>query len=81
MEDLKDAPKCKAVLEADIAILGISVSDKKFKRLVNPATCMIADAASGMMLNCKLQEPGEDAIVALAEEMIGFIFQYVRQKK
>lgn len=81
LEDLKDAPKCKAVLEADIAILGISVSDKKFKRPANPATCMIADAASRMMLSCKLQEPGEDAIVALAEEMIGFIFQYGAPKE
>lgn len=81
LEDLKNAPKCKAVLEADIAILGISVSDKKFKRPANPATCMIADAASRMMLSCKLQEPGEDAIVALAEEMIGFIFQYGAPKE
>ena len=75
LADLKNVPKCNVVLEADIAILGISVNDKKYKRPANPATCMIADAASGMMLKCELQEPDDDAIVSLAEELIGFIFQ------
>lgn len=75
LADLKDVPKCNAILEADIAILGVSVNDKTFKKPTNPATCMLADAASGMMLKCELQEPDEDAIVSLAEELIGFIFQ------
>ena len=73
--ELAEAPKCDVVLEVDIAVLGISVSDKQFKRPANPATCMIADAASGMMLKCELQEPEEDLIASLAEEIVGFILQ------
>lgn len=81
LEELKDVPKCNAVLEADIAILGVSVNDKSYKRPANPATCMIADAATGMMLNCELQEPDADAIVSLAEELIEFIFQFGAPKE
>lgn len=31
-------------------------------------TCMIADAKSGMMLKCELQQPGDNTIASLAEE-------------
>ena len=75
LADLEDAPKCNAVLEMDIVILGVSVNDKKFERPANPAAYMIADAETGMMLKFDLQKPDEDAIVSLAEELIGFIFQ------
>lgn len=81
MADLRKASKCNAVLEADIAILGVSVNDKKYKRPANPVTCMIADAKSGMMLKCELQQPEDDTIVSLAEELIGFIFQYGAPKE
>ena len=81
LDDLAKVPKCDAILEADIAVLGVSVNDKKYKRPANPASCMIADAASGMMLKCELQEPDNDAIVSLAEELIGFIFQYGAPKE
>lgn len=81
LSDLAKVPKCKVILEADIGIPGMSVNDKKYKRPANPAMCMIADAASGMMLKCELQEPDEDPIISLAEELIGFIFQYGAPKE
>lgn len=81
LADLKNEPKCDVVLEADIAILGVSVNDKKYERPANPATCLIADAASGMMLKFELQEPDDDVIVSLAEELIGFIFQFGAPKE
>lgn len=81
LSDLKNVPKSNVILEADIAILGVLANDKKYKRPANPATCMIADAASGMMLRCELQEPDGDVIVLLAEELIGFIFQYGAPKE
>lgn len=81
LADLKKVSKCNAVLEADISILGVSVNDKKYKRPANPATCMIADAKSGMMLNCELQQPEDDAIVSLAEALVGLIFQYGAPKE
>ena len=71
MADLKKVSKCNAVLETDIAILGVSVNDKKYQRPANLATCMIADAKSGMMLKCELQQPGDNTIASLAEELIG----------
>lgn len=81
LSDLKNVPKSNGILEADVAILGVAVNDKKYKRPANPATCMIADAATGMMLKCELEEPDEDVIVSLAEELIGFIFQYGAPKE
>ena len=42
---------------------------------------MIADAESGMMLKCELQQPEDDTIVSLAEALIGFIFQYGAPKE
>lgn len=81
LTDLKAAPKCNAVLEADAMFLGVSVNDKKYKRPANPATCMIADASSGLMLKCELQEPDDDVIVSLVEELTGFIFQYGAPKE
>ena len=81
LDDLSKVPKCNVVLEADVALLGVSVNDKKYKRPANPAACMIADASSGMMLKCEFQEPDDDVIVSLAEELIGFIFQYGAPKE
>ncbi len=81
LSDLKKVSKCNAVLEADISILGVSVNDKKYKRPANPATYMIADARSGMMLNCELQQPEDDAIVSLAEALVGFILQHGAPKE
>ncbi len=75
LSDLKDVPKCDIILEADIAVLGISVKDKKFDRPQNPVAYLLADATSGLMLKFDLQEPDDDAIVSLAEELVGFIFQ------
>ena len=57
------------------------MNDKKYKRPANPATCMIADARSGMMLNCELQQPEDDAIVSLAEALVGFILQHGAPKE
>ena len=42
---------------------------------------MIVDAKSGMMLKCELQHQEDDTIVSLAEELVGFIFQYGAPKE
>lgn len=76
LSDLKCVPRNNAVLEADITILGISVNDKKYRKPVNPATSVIADAATGIMIKYKVQEPDNDSIVSLANELIDFIFNY-----
>lgn len=81
LSDLEKAPKCGMILEADISFLGASVNDKKYKRPANPAMCLLGDAASEMILKCELQEPEEDPVVALAEEIIGFIFAYGAPKE
>lgn len=70
------APKCNAVLEADVSVLGASVTDKKYDRPANPALSLLGDANSGTMIKFEMQGPEEDAIVMLAEILIGFIFQF-----
>lgn len=75
LETLAEAPKGEAILEADVSILGSALYDKKYDRPANPAMCMMAEAKSGMILSCEMQEPEDDAIVALADEMIRFILQ------
>ena len=81
LSKLKKVPKCKAVLEADISILGSSVNDKKYDRPANPAVCMVADADVGVVLKYDLTEPEDDAMVMLVEEIIGFILQYGAPKE
>lgn len=76
LEDLEEAPKCDAVLEADISILGASVSDKKYDRPANPALSLLGDAKSGMVIKFEMLKPEEDAIVMLAELLIDFIFNF-----
>ena len=75
LEELKDAGKNDTILEMDISYLGTAVSDKKYDRPANPALCMIAEAKTGMILKCEMQEPEVDAMISLAEELIGFILQ------
>lgn len=74
LADLAEAPRCDAVLEADISVLGASVSDKKYDRPANPALSLLGDAKSEMMLKFEMLEPEDDAVVMLAEILIGFIF-------
>lgn len=75
LADLSRAPKCKMILEIDVSIPGFRINDVEYGRPANPAMYMIADASSGMMLRCELQEPKEDAVASIAEEIVGFILQ------
>lgn len=76
LSDLEEAVKCDVVLEADISVLGASVSDKKYDRPANPALSLLGDAHSGTVIKFEMVQPEDDAIVMLAEILIGFIFQY-----
>lgn len=81
LADLAEAPKCKAVLEADILVMGAKVTDKKYIRPANPVLALLGDAASGMILHSEMAEPEDDPIAMLAETVIGFIFQYGAPKE
>lgn len=81
LSDLEKVPKCDAVLEADVSVLGASVADKKYDRPANPALSIIGDAKTGMVIKFEMIEPEEDAIVMLAEILIGFIFQFGAPKE
>lgn len=74
--ELKQIPKSKMILEVDISYLGAAIKDKKYDRPINPGLCLIAEARSGMMLKCRMRDPGEDMVIALAEEMVEFIFRF-----
>ena len=81
LSDLGKAPKCNAVLEADISVLGASVTDKKYDRPANPALSLLGDANTGTIIKFEMLEPEDDAIVMLAEILIGFIFQFGAPKE
>lgn len=76
LADLAKAPKCDAVLEGDISVLGASVTDKKYDRPGNPALSLLADANTGIMIKFEMLKPEDDPVVMLAEILIGFIFQF-----
>ena len=76
LSDMKKAPRCDAVLEAEVSVLCASVTDKKFDRPANPALSLLGDAGSGMILQFEMLEPDDDPMAVLAEIVIGFIFQY-----
>lgn len=73
LAELESSDRYDVILEMDVVIPGFSINDKKYKKPANPTLCMIADAESGMMLRCEMQEPEEDGIAAMAEELVGFI--------
>lgn len=81
LSDLAKVPKCNAVLEADVLALGASVNDKKYDRPANPALSLLGDANSGAVIKFEMLEPEDDAIVMLAEILIGFIFQFGTPKE
>lgn len=81
LSDLAKVPKCNAVLEADVSVLGASLNDKKYDRPANPALSLLGDANSGAVIKFEMLEPEDDAIVMLAEILIGFIFQFGTPKE
>lgn len=81
LSDLAMVPKCDAVLEADVSILGASVADKKYDRPGNPALSILGDANTGTIIKFDMLEPDDDPIVMLAEILIGFIFQFGAPKE
>lgn len=81
LSDLAKAPKCDAVLEADVSVLGVSVADKKYERPGNPALSLMGDANTGTIIKFEMLKPDDDPIVMLAEILIGFIFQFGSPKE
>lgn len=81
LSDLEKVSKCKAVLEADVSMLGVSVADKKYSRPANPALSLLGDAASGTIINFQMSEPDDDPMITLAEMVLDFIFQYGAPKE
>lgn len=81
LSDLAKVPKCNAVLEADVSILGVSVSDKKYDRPGNPALSILGDANTGTIIKFEILEPEDDPVVMLAEILIGFIFEFGAPKE
>ena len=64
-----------------MSVLGASVNDKKYDRPANPALSLLGDANSGAVIKFEMLEPEDDAIVMLAEILIGFIFQFGTPKE
>lgn len=81
LSELAKAPKCNAVLEADVSVLGVSVADKKYDRPASPALPLLGDANTGTVIKFEMLEPEDDAIVMLAEILIDFIFQFGSPKE
>lgn len=81
LADLSKAPKCDAVLEADISVMGVRIDDKKYSRPANPAMALLGDAATEMIISFEMTEPDDDSMVMLAETVISFIFQHGAPKE
>lgn len=73
--ELDRAPKGKISLEADVRPMGAAVSDKKYNRPTNPVMSILVEANTGMIATCDMNEPDEDAMMGLAEALVGFIFK------
>lgn len=81
LANLSKAPKSRAVLEADISVMGARIDDKKYSRPANPALALLGDAASGTIISFEMTEPDDDPMVVLAEMVVHFIFQYGAPKE
>lgn len=76
LSDLAGAPKCKAVLEAEMVMTGAEVTDPKYSRPAHPALVLLGDATSGAIINFRMLEPEDEPIISLAEMVVGFVAQY-----
>ncbi len=74
INDLKKAPKSNMVLEADAGPMGVAVADKKYKKPAIPTAGILADANTGMILKCDMNEPDEDPMLNLLYALIDFIY-------
>lgn len=81
LSKLAKVHKCAAVLEADVSVLGATVADKKYERPANPSLALLGDANTGTIIKFEMLEPDEDAVMMLAELLIGFIFQFGAPKE
>lgn len=75
LEELSKVPQKTFSLEADVRPMGAAVSDKKYDKPANPAMSILVEANTEMIISCEMNEPNEDAMVSLAESVIGFIFK------
>ncbi|WP_455617567.1 DUF7309 domain-containing protein [Eisenbergiella sp.] len=75
LEELGRVAKGKYSLEADVRPMGAALSDKKYDKPANPAMSILTEANTGMIISCDMNEPDEDAMVGLAEAVIGFLFK------
>lgn len=76
LKELKEAPKNDCILEAECDYAGSAITDKKYDGPVNPMLCLLAERNSGMILNAEMVGPDEDAMVVLAETVVGFILTH-----
>lgn len=81
LADLAKAPKCSAVLEADVSVIGARIDDKKYSRPANPALALLGDAESETVISFEMTGPDDDPMMMLAEVVIRFIFQYGAPKE
>lgn len=76
LSNLAAAPRCKAVLEAEVAMMGAEVTDKKYSRPAHPALVLLGDAASGAILDFYMSEPEDEPMISLAEMVVEFVTQH-----
>lgn len=81
LSDLESVPKCNAVLEGEVTVMGVKVSDKKYSRPANPALSLLGDAEAGVIIGFEMIEPDDDPLITLAEMVVSFIFQYGAPKE
>ena len=81
LEELNQVNKTNIILEADTSYLGVCVNDPQYIRPANPALCLIADSIQECIIKADMVQPEEDAFVALAENVIGFILTYGAPKE
>lgn len=73
LEELSKVPKGNYILEEDVRPIGAAVSDQKYDKPANPMMSILTEANSGMIISCDMNGPEEDAMVGLAEAVIGFL--------
>lgn len=78
---LKKLKKNGMTLEADVQYLGSGVKDDEAGRPRHPQLCLMCDSSSGMMLAVDMTEAGDDPIVRLAENVIGFMEEHGAPKQ
>lgn len=72
---LAAAPRCEAILEAEVSAVPAVVTDERYDRPANPGLALLCDAETGLVINSLMADPEVSVMEVLADAVVDFILE------